>query len=568
MNAKQDDKVEMSKAAKRRARRGKITTLRKTEPPKPAAVRTVVVRESARPAPNDGAYERSVKDAAAGLMLPRERPNMRIASAYSTTPTAVATVTAQSILSVDTANEGSPMCVSGSMLYVVGPSLTCAAIEYQPYSGSQIGKDLVVYDTGSYSEEAVLYDAGTAASASPYADAPFPVPFMAAIDDANEFEYACTVQGTRAEPRMIYLDLGTLDFELTYTDPGATFIPFDYQIWYYDGANAPRMVAADTVLPPQKKGVTTGSTKPVPATGRKPKAAHLLRRREIIRRRREGAVLAGQYVVLQRGYYWISVGFDNRPQFLENTAPITFSASWTQLEGESRLMHKPLADLATNVPAITAACIAARDVTISNLSAVLTLGGGFAASVVKGTWLSMLAEGDANVYVGRIDPYTLLAQIKDVTTMRADNGISGFVKPTSDETYEMRQFFSEQLNVISDVWSPISSPYLGQLIFGLQVPLSGVGLPVFSAMATSTVVYQTDDVWRATAPPTLNWRAFQDAVQVVRDVEQFHENPLHINAIMRDINNVVSGAGKITRNVAKQVNMTAPAVRKALANIL
>jgi len=563
---------------------------RKQNQPQPGVTRKVVAREMQavermhRAATQHSPQQHAViSNIVKQLTLPYDAPNGRATSAYSTMETSVVTASQSTALGVEQQGTG---CVSaGQFIYVQCSSPTCDAIIYRPAADVEGNtKDLIVYSDGAYTTEfdvvggAPLDDPAS----SPFAGVPVALPFIGALDTDQLIEWAGTITGERSDFRFVYLDLGTVDVDVN-APFGAPDVPaFNLQVWYWDGSDAPVMVYANGTLPLKKnaakdtkakatvkvvKAETTTST----TTPRSTRAKHRTQKKRAVRQPRDVGVSDGLSVTIsERGYYYFAVGFNNDASFFSYSDPLWFTVHHTLANGESQMYHRPMVDLANNAAAVASYRVIADGRKITNATPQLALGGMAAAKTIATgkNWLGQLGELNPGIYNTTIDAFGALSQVKDVTTMRIDNGIYGFIKPVSEETYEMIDDFSTDLNVISDVWSAFAPTTRSNVLYCFNTPVSGVSIPSFTVQSATTIEFATDDQWRPTSITTISNADFLSAVQVVRDVTQFTENPLHVATIMRDINRVVSGTGKIARNIFGQFNKTVPSARKAVGNLL
>lgn len=118
------------------------------------------------------------------------------------------------------------------------------------------------------------------------------------------------------------------------------------------------------------------------------------------------------------------------------------------------------------------------------------------------------------------------------------NGMYAFMKPTDDDEFEMHTPFRQEALFVVDVDSPLL-PIGGWLcIKGFTGLDNTLGTPSYSSGVTYTttchaVEFTTLDVWFQQAKPVLDDRAFDGGLRLVRDVPQFHDNPIHVDEILR-----------------------------------
>jgi len=147
-------------------------------------------------------------------------------------------------------------------------------------------------------------------------------------------------------------------------------------------------------------------------------------------------------------------------------------------------------------------------------------------------------------YVGNAGGLTL-ASLKSEPRL-AVNGCYGFLKPTGERDFEpTKDFEVNPAGVLVDSCYPLE-PTSGILGFQIQIPdVTGrVGELIFKY----SLDFETTDPWVNTAYAADAVQPFDDAVGLIKKIQQFHDNPLHFAQIIDGIRQgIKTGAGFINR---------------------
>lgn len=140
------------------------------------------------------------------------------------------------------------------------------------------------------------------------------------------------------------------------------------------------------------------------------------------------------------------------------------------------------------------------------------------------------------------DPFSTVGLFGNSKTLILQNGIYGFLKPTSAEDFLMKEPFTiSNGNVIGATYNLL--PEHDYLLVIATTPQTSDD--IFPGGATYTtacwsVEFRTNDVWFVSMPATIKSSVYARDVEALRDVEQWHENPFHFS----DIFNFLKGAGR------------------------
>jgi hypothetical protein len=177
----------------------------------------------------------------------------------------------------------------------------------------------------------------------------------------------------------------------------------------------------------------------------------------------------------------------------------------------------------------------------TNTSAYLQLGGTIsAAQIGEGqNWQDFVSPGNC---------VSLVSQINDAKTMNLSNGMYAFRQPTEVEDFDFKapldvSLTSGQIEDVDDDMDETS----GFIVMALTCP-DPAGCSGYVTLR-GNFEYKTKDTWRDVRAPELTHDVWDEALQRMGSVDQFHENPLHMDDIWKAIK---SGVGAVS-NVASTV---------------
>lgn len=148
--------------------------------------------------------------------------------------------------------------------------------------------------------------------------------------------------------------------------------------------------------------------------------------------------------------------------------------------------------------------------------------------------------------VPRTDPWFLLANqtvaelsttYEDIDTRKAETGAYGFIRPASEDFFEMTSpvAFFGVLRGLTYSLRP-KDEYLVQMVT-MPLPAGSTQVPVGSAYFTTFNAweYVTTDVWATVEFPMARAKDVEDWVESLKSVTQWHDNPDHLSDIFREI---------------------------------
>lgn len=167
-------------------------------------------------------------------------------------------------------------------------------------------------------------------------------------------------------------------------------------------------------------------------------------------------------------------------------------------------------------------------------------------------WYSPLIHGD---------PFGSLAEDSTAVTLPLKKGIFGFHKPTDPADFAMTTpVLTRDFEVIG-FNNPIHPPGGWTCIVAMvNAGDSGTSWPSGSCHSTVSfgVEFRTTNVWFASLPPQHPVSAFDEALALVKDAQQWHENPLHVKDILRFLQQGAKTGLRIAPSVAKILGVLFP----------
>jgi hypothetical protein len=197
--------------------------------------------------------------------------------------------------------------------------------------------------------------------------------------------------------------------------------------------------------------------------------------------------------------------------------------------------HLALPGLSSNYQAVAGCRILGTSLMYTNTAAAIQLGGTVAMTQTNAddSWLS---------YVNTTSVLSLISKETDSKTLNTTNGMYGFLKPTdpTDFDYKTHTKLGPTGSII-DSYYPIDEQgsFIAQAVL---VPAVAGAAGYYTV--NNNVEYLTEDVWRATSPALASVRDFSVALDRIKNIDPFHENPLHLSEIWNGLKNAVSGVSQ------------------------
>lgn len=148
------------------------------------------------------------------------------------------------------------------------------------------------------------------------------------------------------------------------------------------------------------------------------------------------------------------------------------------------------------------------------------------------------------------DPFTDWSEDANSATMVLKKGLYGFLKPTDQRDFDLQSFTRIVEEEIYNLYNPIY-PQGGWLVAATSVGLVDGTYPAGIAHITRCygVEFRTTNVWFQQMGPQTTPQDWARALELIKNAQQFHENPLHF----KDILNFISRSGKAALKLAPTV---------------
>lgn len=244
------------------------------------------------------------------------------------------------------------------------------------------------------------------------------------------------------------------------------------------------------------------------------------------------SVTSTAFTATFNGYYYFKVygiltSVPDEPVTLEDCI-ITCNLENT---GTPYFAHNMLPDLEHKLDAIRSIRIIGASMMYSNTAANLQKQGKIACFQASGNvhWTTFVDEGFKMISGAQGGSRALLAE----------KGLYAFVKPTGESDFEMMNPIDYDGSILCKIKFPLDKckSYLAMAV-SIEEDLGKAGIFTFG----SSVEFETEDTWFIVNEPKTDKRVFDQALNAVKSVQQFHENPLHIDEIWNSAKNL---AGKI-----------------------
>jgi hypothetical protein len=231
---------------------------------------------------------------------------------------------------------------------------------------------------------------------------------------------------------------------------------------------------------------------------------------------------------------------------------ITLTINSLTISGNgSSLGHRALPGFGTNFAAQLGTRILGQSLMFTNTAPMLNLGGtvcGFQAGDSE-HWLD---------YISTTSTFSQCSKVADSVSMNASKGMYGFMKPIQPSDFEFQNYVDlDSSGAIEDCYYPIDD-VKSFLVVVLTIPVAAGCAGYFTSRYS--IEYLTEDTWRETEYSTVPEQAYSEALNLLRRIDQFHENPLHWSDIWNGIKKAVSTVaravttyGPMAMNIAKTV---------------
>jgi len=251
----------------------------------------------------------------------------------------------------------------------------------------------------------------------------------------------------------------------------------------------------------------------------------------------ENGTVVEHFVAAQQGAGTVSLTLDaSKPGYylVEVVAPVTpFEMTVQGMSlyglGNSCFNHRMVKDLENKLFSVKTARILGQSIMYTNSSPIIDKGGKCTMYQLNGgeDWLDFALKG-----------YVYTSNANKAGKMTVEKGMYGFLKPSSPDDFNMRNFAGYNLNgQLETVWFDLDST-TQYIVFNSNI-LDEKGRDGYFTFCTS-IEFKTEDQWHEQKVSDQNNLLFERSMSLIRDLEQYHENPFHMKDIMAGARNVVA----------------------------
>lgn len=183
--------------------------------------------------------------------------------------------------------------------------------------------------------------------------------------------------------------------------------------------------------------------------------------------------------------------------------------------------HRSAADYGLNVTSVSGARVQAAAVRYCNVAAFNDLQG----------QVTVYQFPKAKHWKQQLD-YTVVASTNDSETFDVKEGAYAFLKPQSSKDFELQTYTQSKFGILCDSYYPLKEEH-GFLVAYCNIT-TAAGRSGFFEICHG-VEYESSDVWRATdiaSSRVSDWRA---AMNIVKNLDQYHRNKTHLKEILSKI---------------------------------
>lgn len=216
--------------------------------------------------------------------------------------------------------------------------------------------------------------------------------------------------------------------------------------------------------------------------------------------------------------------------------------------------HRSMPMIEEAAPSMDSMRINAMSLMVTNRSAVIYRNGTCTGmQQPRGThWESRVGFG-AQVAAGPVNVYENTVNENGAETIEATEGMFGFAKTTGIEDLAMTPL--AEVDPVTDERSFREFPSRAEhdyLMIVLRIPAGGDGANPRDFLITARwgVEYETRDIWRHTALPTIDPEHYEKIATAMKFVKQWHTNKFHWSDIWSAIKRVVPVVGDIANTAA------------------
>jgi hypothetical protein len=250
---------------------------------------------------------------------------------------------------------------------------------------------------------------------------------------------------------------------------------------------------------------------------------------------------------LKAGYYSFTIN---------QTGPATSCQLLvTYALGQFVMAHLPIPDFPKNVSSVESLRIIGASLMYSNTESVLERQGSIVAKQIpqEVPWTNFLTSTNN------------LAALNKSVKMEIKNGMYAFLKPAKELDYTtIRTVGKNSTGEVNSSGFPLRPDH--SYIAMRATITDPSGKDGYFTVAAG-LEFATMDTWRPTQPPATPSVVYKAAIEHVKDVPQFHENPTHLKEIFGKILSVVNGGISAVRKYGPTVVKTAESLAPIVAGL-
>lgn len=163
----------------------------------------------------------------------------------------------------------------------------------------------------------------------------------------------------------------------------------------------------------------------------------------------------------------------------------------------------------------------------------------------RGGQIASVQTGDDTCwldYVSSAGSFSNVSSTVDSVTMDATNGMYAFLKPTQPSDFNFQDYYQvDQTGNICASQYPIDRPG-SYLAMAINIPDAAGCLGLWTHRASTEFI--TETTWFSVGKAKTSAEHQDKALMIIRDLEQFHENPSHISDLFSKIGSFIKSAAE------------------------
>jgi len=273
-----------------------------------------------------------------------------------------------------------------------------------------------------------------------------------------------------------------------------------------------------------------------------------------------GGAVAATLQVPARDYYRFTITC-----LQQSTTATPFALAINQTWSTATFIHKALPGIDQRSDSITRLRILGAALRLMNVASEQYIAGSVVADQVEPStcWSTYATAG--------VDPFALIASQRGQDIRDFKKGIYGFLKPVEEDDFQYLDIFRfDNTGAVTHRgdYNSDERPYV------IMVPRSGGVADGFDPSRSTqvfynfSVEYETKDIWTSVESSFMLPEETSKAVQVIASMEQFYENPVHWDKILRTIGSLARLAAPILSAIPHPYAKAGATVAGAIGSVL